>query len=143
MQQVGLLDDEFFFYFEETEWCHRFKKNNFRVVLDRTVTVVHEKGQSTRPFRKEAQLEMLRSRLIYYRKVFGGKVALALLIYRVFRLTLNFVCTTVAVALTLALSSTLRSRWCSYGYQLSWIILGKPRRWGLPDKCPIGYGQVD
>ncbi|MDP6693567.1 MAG: glycosyltransferase family 2 protein [Phycisphaerales bacterium] len=141
IQEVGLLDDEFFFYFEETHWCHRFKEHGYRVVLDKSTRVIHEKGESTRNVRKEAQLEMFRSRLLYYKKVFSNSTAMLLTAFKISRLLVNFIFATIFVTLSLALHKKTRYKWTAYGYQVLWFFLGKPRSWGLPDKCPIGYGQ--
>ena len=141
IEQVGLLDEDFFFYFEETQWCYRFKKQGFRVVLDKEIKVIHEKGESTRLVRKEAQLEMLRSRLLYYKKVFSPFTAFFLTNFRIVRLLVNMLFTSLFLVLTFGIDKKIRYKFVVYGYQLMWIILGKPRVWGLPDKCPIGYGQ--
>lgn len=134
IKQVGMLDDDFFFYFEETEWCHRFKQHGYRVVLATTVKVVHETGKSTRSLKKEAQIEMLRSRLLYYHKVFDKRTALSLEIYRYFRLLVNFVVASVLLILTLGVHSKTRKSWVNYGSQLMWLLFGKPKHWGLPGK---------
>ena len=141
IQQVGLLDEDFFFYFEETQWCYRFKKHGFRIVLDNKTKVIHEKGKSTRSVRKEAQLEMLRSRFLYYKKVFNPLTALLLTTFRIARLIINMLFTILFLVISLGMHKKIRYRFIIYGYQLLWIFIGKPRNWGLPDKCPIGYGQ--
>ena len=141
IQQVGLLDEDFFFYFEETHWCYRFKKHGFRIVLDNKTKVIHEKGKSTRSVRKEAQLEMLRSRFLYYKKVFNPLTALLLTTFRITRLIINMLFTILFLVISLGMHKKIRYRFIIYGYQLLWIFIGKPRNWGLPDKCPIGYGQ--
>ena len=142
IQQVGQLDDDFFFYFEEVYWCHCFRQQGFRVVLDQENRVIHEKGESTRLVKKEAQLEMLRSRLLYYKKVFDSQAAFVLSSYRVIRLVVNFLFSTLLLIVTLGIPSKIRYKFNMYGYQVLWILLGKPKQWGLPDKCPVGYGQA-
>ena len=141
IEQVGLLDEDFFFYFEETQWCYRFKKHGFRIVLDNKTKVIHEKGKSTRSVRKEAQLEMLRSRFLYYKKVFNPLTALFLTTFRIARLIINMLFTILFLLISLGMHKKIRYRFLIYGYQLMWIILGKPRSWGLPNKCPVGYCQ--
>ena len=44
--QAGLLDERFFLYFEDVDWCRRFRAVGWRVVYDPTVTVTHLGGAS-------------------------------------------------------------------------------------------------
>ena len=46
--RVGGLDETFFLYFEETEFCHRAKRAGFEVWYVPTSRVVHIAGQSTK-----------------------------------------------------------------------------------------------
>ena len=44
LERVGLLDDGYFMYFEETDWCFRMKKENGEVWLCPSARVVHFGG---------------------------------------------------------------------------------------------------
>jgi len=44
---VGMLDEQFFMYAEETDWCYRFKKNDWEVVFTPVAQIIHLGGQST------------------------------------------------------------------------------------------------
>ena len=46
--RIGGLDETFFLYFEETEFCHRAKRAGFEVWYVPTSRVVHIAGQSTK-----------------------------------------------------------------------------------------------
>jgi len=136
IQDAGSLDEDFFFYFEETEWCVRLRRHGWRILLDPTVHVTHLKGASTRGHRREAQIEMLRSRLIFYRKVFPPLVALGLTGWRILRLAFNVLVHALALLLTLGLARRLRDKFFVYFWQLAWLAMGRPASWGLPGKCP-------
>ena len=136
IDQCGTFDEDFFFYFEETEWCHRLQANGWGVWLLPRLRVVHGKGVSTRPLRRAAQLEMFRSRLLYYRKVFSPGQAALLTYWRIVRLALNMLASGIWTLFTLGLSGTARMRLATYATQLAWLVFGKPESWGLPDKCP-------
>jgi GT2 family glycosyltransferase len=41
IDQIGLLDERFFMYYEELEWCLRAKKNGFKVILTPKAHVWH------------------------------------------------------------------------------------------------------
>jgi len=133
---AGSLDDDFFFYFEETEWCCRFRRHGWQVLVEPAARITHLTGASTRGKRRGAQIEMLRSRLTFYRKTMPPGIAVPLSAYRILRLLLNTVIQGLALALTLGQVRAIRERFQVYGAQLAWLARGCPDQWGLPDKCP-------
>ena len=135
VRDTGGFDEDFFFYFEETEWCLRLHRQGWGVWLLPAVKVLHGKGESTRPLRLNAQLEMLRSRLLYYRKAFPFRMAAFLTVWRVFRLLLNALSASLAVVFTVGLAAGVRRKAVAYLSQLGWLLSGCPESWGLPDKC--------
>lgn len=46
IEEVGLLDEQFFMYGEDLDWCYRFKENEWRVVFFPHVVVIHDKHSS-------------------------------------------------------------------------------------------------
>ena len=48
IEQVGLLDDTFFFYGEETDWCFRIAKGGWRLVLAPVGEITHFGGGSVK-----------------------------------------------------------------------------------------------
>lgn len=132
---TGGFDEDFFFYFEETEWCLRLHQHGWGIWLLPAVKVLHGKGESTRPLRLNAQLEMLRSRLLYYRKAFSWYMAALLTVWRVLRLLLNTLSASLGVLLTAGLAAGVRRKATAYLTQLAWLLRGCPESWGLPDKC--------
>ncbi|MDP2786954.1 MAG: glycosyltransferase family 2 protein [Pseudomonadota bacterium] len=131
----GGFDEDFFFYFEETEWCLRLHRHGWGIWLLPAVKVLHGKGESTRPLRLNAQLEMLRSRLLYYRKAFSWYMAVFLTVWRVLRLLLNTLSASIGVLLTVGLAAGVRRKATAYLMQLAWLLRACPESWGLPDKC--------
>lgn len=45
-RQVGGLDERFFLYFEDVDWCTRIRQGGWRVVYNPTIQVIHLGGQS-------------------------------------------------------------------------------------------------
>lgn len=134
----GCLDEDFFFYFEETEWCVRLRRMGWQVMLDPRIRITHLKGASTRSVRRDAQIEVFRSRLLYYRKTMPLILALPLSVWRILRLIINTVAHLALVLLTLGQVLSLRGKLAIYATQLAWLARGCPEDWGLPDKCPRG-----
>lgn len=71
MQQVGLLDERFFMFGEEVEWCHRFARHGWQVLMVPGVTVTHLGGQSTRAVPVETRRQMYHSTLRLYKILYG------------------------------------------------------------------------
>lgn len=46
LSKVGLLDERFFMYAEDIDWCKRFREAGYRVVFHPGVTLIHHKYQS-------------------------------------------------------------------------------------------------
>ena len=46
ISKIGMLDEDFFFYGEETDWCRRFKTGGYRVVFSPVGEIIHLGGAS-------------------------------------------------------------------------------------------------
>ncbi len=71
IHQVGLLDEGFFMYCEEIDWCMRFKRAGWQVYCMPAAEVVHHVAQSTRQFREAMFVALWRSRFHLYAKHYG------------------------------------------------------------------------
>ena len=77
IRQVGLMDEEFFMYAEEVDWCMRVKKAGWDIYCVPDAQIVHHAGGSTRQFRDEMFVALWRSRLRLFRKHYGPAFNLA------------------------------------------------------------------
>ncbi len=71
-EQVGLLDDQFFMYWEEAEWCVRAARAGYRIVHVPLAMLWHkisleQRGASTRTY-----YYMTRNRLLFLRRSHAG-----------------------------------------------------------------------
>jgi hypothetical protein len=69
IEQVGLIDEAYFFFLEETDWCHRIRAAGWKVFHLPDPKVVHLYGESTKkkvPLR--TRIEYYRSRETFFRK---------------------------------------------------------------------------
>ena len=68
IERVGLLDERFFMYCEDEDWCWRAKQAGWRVVYYPAAVVRHSRGSSTskHPFRMAYHLH--RSYFLYHQK---------------------------------------------------------------------------
>lgn len=46
LKKIGLLDERFFMYGEDLDWCKRFRDQNFHVLYYPLVTIIHHKNKS-------------------------------------------------------------------------------------------------
>lgn len=67
MQQIGLLDETFFMYGEDLDWCYRAKQIGWKVMYTAQVVVTHYKSVVARLSAK-AHFEFYRAMLLFYRK---------------------------------------------------------------------------
>ncbi len=68
IDEAGLLDESFFLYFEETEWCLRFRKHGWRVVIALEALAHHIGKASVKTQESLPSLEFMRSTIIFWKK---------------------------------------------------------------------------
>lgn len=71
LEQVGPLDDSFFFYGEETDWCHRCKQAGFRLVFSPVGEIIHHGSGSAKKLNYRRDV-LLTSGLIRLHKKHSG-----------------------------------------------------------------------
>ncbi len=72
IDDVGLFDEHFFVYYEETDWLIRAKRRGWRTVFLPTVEAVHASAASSPDIRSPHSLLLLESQHRYARKHFGA-----------------------------------------------------------------------
>jgi N-acetylglucosaminyl-diphospho-decaprenol L-rhamnosyltransferase len=77
-EQVGGLDEGFFMYSEEMDWCQRIKDAGWLVVYLPTATVIHHEGRSSEQVVPARHIHFQGSKVRYFRKHHGTLQAEAL-----------------------------------------------------------------
>ncbi len=77
-EQVGGLDEGFFMYSEELDWCRRIKAAGWEVVYLPTATVMHHEGKSSEQVVPARHIYFQSSKVRYFRKHHGAFQAEAL-----------------------------------------------------------------
>ena len=80
IQEVGLLDERFFIYNEEVDWCKRFWDLGWEVVFFPGASAIHHHGASSSRDPLRFDVEMWRTRLLYWAKHYHGITWFAFLI---------------------------------------------------------------
>lgn len=93
LDQVGLLDEDYFIYSEEVDLCFRLQKAGWQLHYVPRAKVVHYGGQSTQQVAAEMFLRLYQGKLIFFRKhrgwLAGQAYKLVLLAAAVARLLLS------------------------------------------------------
>jgi hypothetical protein len=141
LPRLGPLDEDFFFFFEELEWCRRAWQIGTEVYHLPQARAVHRQGHTANRFRGPSRVEHQRSKLIFFKKSRRPAAFHVLSVFLVLRTLINALSGTVMCAATLCLNQRLRLNTRTYWYLFSWHMLGRPASWGLPDKCSGRFGQ--
>ena len=70
-EQVGPLDERFFMYGEDLDWCHRFRNAGWRLVFFAQASAIHYGGASSAAAPVRFYLEMQKANLQYWKKHHG------------------------------------------------------------------------
>jgi GT2 family glycosyltransferase len=71
IDDIGLLDERFFMYGEEMDWCARTKNAGWRVVYCPHGEILHYKGECSRFNSRKAAFEFYRSMYLFHKKHFS------------------------------------------------------------------------
>jgi exopolysaccharide biosynthesis polyprenyl glycosylphosphotransferase len=89
LQEVGLMDERFFLYFEDVDWCYRMKRCGWRVSYLSESEMIHDhQRKSAKGFISKSQIYHLKSALRFYNK--WGKIPCFFRKYQVFWAVLLF-----------------------------------------------------
>ena len=77
-EQVGGLDEGYFMYSEELDWCRRCKSAGWEIIYLPTATVIHYEGQSSEQVVPARHIHFQNSKIRYFRKYHGALQAEAL-----------------------------------------------------------------
>lgn len=78
IDSVGGLDEGYFMYSEELDWCRRIKEAGWRIVYDPAAQIVHYVGQSSEQAVTARHINFQKAKLRYFRKYHGRFAAAAL-----------------------------------------------------------------
>lgn len=70
-QEVGPLDESFFMYFEELDWCRRCQEADWQIRYLPTAQVMHHEGKSSEQVMAARTVRFQRSKIRYFNKYYG------------------------------------------------------------------------
>ncbi|MBN2436977.1 MAG: glycosyltransferase family 2 protein [Deltaproteobacteria bacterium] len=125
MDAVGLFDERYHFFFEETDWAYRMRRAGWKILHVPTAFIYHLQGQSIGR-NLYSRIAFYRSRYQFFRKWRSRPYYIVICIVILLRLVLDWLLTSVGMLLTLGLRRELRDKWAVYGRLLVWHLRGRP-----------------
>jgi len=124
MEAVGFLDEDYFFFFEETDWAKQMQAAGWQVFFVPAARIYHLQGQSV-GHHIRSRLLFFKSRYLYLRK--WHRKTYPLLFILVFsRLLLNNLLNLIGFTATLGLNKKIRKKLKVYSLLLIWHLKGCP-----------------
>ncbi|MFA6499883.1 MAG: glycosyltransferase family 2 protein [Desulfurivibrionaceae bacterium] len=124
MDAVGLLDERYFFFMEETDWALAMHRAGWKSCFVPDASIYHLQGQSA-GHNVRARIMFYRARYQYFRKWFPQSWPLHGLLV-VARLLINVLLNGVGLIVTLGLHGGIRGRLALYLHLISWHLRGCP-----------------
>ena len=74
-EEVGGLDESYFMYAEEVDWCYAMRDRDWQVWYQPAARVIHLGGGSSQNRRPQREADLYRSRVQFFRKHHGDRAA--------------------------------------------------------------------
>jgi hypothetical protein len=125
IDEVGKLDERYFFFFEETDWAFQMKKTGWKIYYVPTAFIFHLQGQTIGDG-FSSRREFYRSRYQYFRK-WHGHFRSALMSTIIFvRLVIDWISASIVNIVSLGANQNARRKWSVYSRLVFWHLQGCP-----------------
>jgi len=78
IEQVGLLDEDFFMYGEDIDWCYRIKQAGWRIVYYPKTKIIHYKGGSSKKKNTKIIYEFHKAMYLFFEKHYKDRYSILL-----------------------------------------------------------------
>jgi GT2 family glycosyltransferase len=129
---LGGLDERYFFFLEETDFCLHARRAGWRVMHLPQIAVWHGQGQTAKKAGAGARIEYWRSRYLYFAKNHGPGQQAVLAAGLCLRLLVDWLASGCLLGLTLGRSERWKNKWQAYSALWRWHWRGRPQGMGLP-----------
>ena len=131
IDEVGLLDEDYFIFLEETDWCFRMYKKGWKVYHVPDSRVFHLSGHSKKKAPGESQIEYYKSLYKFFRKNRCPISYITIRILKPCKIFINLLLNILGNLITLFQSEKLRNRLLKYHKLLMWHLLLCPDNMGI------------
>jgi hypothetical protein len=131
IEPVGLLDEGYFLFLEETDWCYRMRRTGWKIYHVPQAEIYHFQGKGVEMEKKKARVEYHRSLYRFFKKNRGRLQWFILLIGSVIKLVVELVFMGIASLLTFFTIKKWENKLSIYAYLMWWHLKGCPKGMGL------------
>jgi len=131
-EKLGGMDERFFFFLEETDFCLRAQREGFATVHLPQARVWHGQGQTAKKDPAAARIEYWRSRYAYFAKHRSTAVGIVLRCGLLLRLVVDSAVSGTLTVLTFGQSRRWKEKLAVHRALLLWHLRGCPAGAGLP-----------
>ena len=68
IDQVGVMDDIYFVYGDDIDWCYRFRRAGWKVLFTPDAQIIHYGGQTTKQLSRTFMFQLYGSKLLFLKK---------------------------------------------------------------------------
>ncbi|MCF6150424.1 MAG: glycosyltransferase family 2 protein [Candidatus Kuenenia sp.] len=136
IERVGKLDEDYFFFIEETDWCYRMKNAGWSVYHVPDARVNHLGGESKKKAPWQSQIEYCRSLYLFFKKNSSRNTYVTFRIFYVIKIFFNLIINSVGNIIVMFLNRKLRYRLAIYYRLFLWHVLFCPDSMGLRSAKP-------
>jgi GT2 family glycosyltransferase len=133
VEEVGCMDEDYFLFMEETDWCYRMRMKGWKVYLVPQAVAIHLQGRTAGRVKDRAKVEYYRSRYLFFQKHRGRFQAGILVGVLLLKLILSLVIHGLTCLLTVFQSRRAWQRLSVTWKLFAWHVRLCPRGGGLMD----------
>lgn len=131
LEKVGLLDEAFFFFMEETDWCYRMRQAGWLIAHLPQARIRHLGGATAKKFSWKSKVEYYRSRYLFFRKHRSRLSTAILAVGLLVKILVGALVTGLGTLLSAGRLEPTRQRFQQYLRLLLWHLKGCPPGIGL------------
>lgn len=91
MEDVGLMDENYFMFFEEIDLCNRVRKKGWKIFYTPDVRMIHHGGKSSGSEFERIMIEYRKSQLYFYKKHYGITYMKILKLYLILKISFLYI----------------------------------------------------
>lgn len=100
MDDVGLMDEHYFMFFEEIDLCNRVRKTGWKIYYTPDAKMIHHGGKSSSAEFDRIMIEYRKSQLYFYKKHYGVSYMKILKLYLILKISFLYIKDTIRGLLT-------------------------------------------